>query len=162
MAVKPTPLAVAAVSAVLLVAVLAVDAGMNRTFSLDVRGVDGWVTVATSDEGRGYPRAVHSLAPVTVADNGSVEFRLRVDNGYPWTFSGTYDAHAYGEPVAQGEVSAGARSAGTATFTVDLASLTQDHLGPRPAREPHDRVYLEVLVDEDVVGGEVAVREAGA
>lgn len=159
---RPSPLAVAAVSGLLLVTVLAVDSSMNRTYRLEVESENGWVTVMESSSASGPfgPRAVYSRAPVTVADNSSVSFRLVAENGYLWTWTGPWEARSEGRLLAGGALDVPGRGTATSEFTVDFTARPMP--GPYPERVPFDTLYLELSVDGDYTFSDVLVQEAEA
>lgn len=157
------PLAVAAVAGILLVVVLGVDASMNRTYRLEVQAVDGWKTVAEGPVGgEHYGRAIYSLAPVTVADNTSVTFRVTVDNGYAWGFSEPYEVLSQGRVVAAGVVEAPARGAGAEQFTLNAAQVREPGgYGPERATGG-ELLFLELRIDGEYLYGETVIQEASA
>lgn len=159
MARRSAPLVVAAVSAVLLVAVLAVDASMDRSYALEVRGEDGWRSFAHHTDA--YPRGGMFGGPVVVSDNSSVEFRIRVDNGMPWAMSETYDVSVYGRHVADGAIEAPARGTGVSGFTLDVQNLTEQSRGPEFGAGG-ETLWFEVRVGDEYLTGEVIIQEARA
>lgn len=150
---------VAAVSGLLLVVVLAVDASMNRTYALDVEGTDGWRTFAT-DAQVSYPRFDYGGSAVDVADNTSVTFRVRADNGFPWELSKTFTVTSYGVRVAEGVISAPARGEGVAEFSLNVSDLAGSPPYPKQDASNYENVYLELHVGNEIVGGTVNIREA--
>ena len=120
------PLAVAIAAMVLLVGSVTFDAVFHRTYRVDVHDAQGWQTIGTAGGGQpgksalASPRGAH---PVIAARNATLEFRLRVDNGYPWSYSGHYDVAYNGVGIADGDISAPARGVGESPFTIPAASL---------------------------------------
>jgi hypothetical protein len=162
---RVSPLAVAAVSGILLMVVLGVDATVNRSYAVDVEGTGGWQTVAqgpVQDE-YAFVRYPFATGAVEVEDNASVTFRVRGENGYPWAMSERYTVYGSGAVVAEGILTAPARGSGESEFTLDVARLASGPYGqPKLAGDPADRIYLELRVGGETLYGEVAVREAGA
>lgn len=167
---RVTPLTVATVSAVLLVAVLAVDATMNRTYKLQVQATDGWKTFAESPTGEyEYARPYASYAPQTIANNSSVTFRVFAENGYPWALDKPYEVFYQGSLVASGTIEAPARGSGTAEFTLDVERLVAPYYGaqkPIPDRPgiSTDIVFLELRIagEDDSIAGEVYLQEVSS
>lgn len=123
---------------------------MNRTVILDRQVGGGWRLVASDPPtyeakplepvGRGTERA---------QANETLEFRLRVDNGYPWSYSERYRVFSNGLEVASGTLEAGARSEGEAAFTVraEGAHAGEQTKDPSGAAVPvFTSMSIEVLV----------------
>ncbi len=140
-----SPLAVAAVAGALLLVVLGVDASMNRTFYLDVQVNGEWQTVAENGEGsRGYVERYYAGSSPVFAANETVDMRLRVDNGYPWAWTGSYHVLVQGRTVEKGDVRAPARGEGDIAFEFN-ASAQETGL-PEPAKGEIRFLYVQVEV----------------
>ncbi len=159
--VKPKPLSIAIGAAVLLVVVLAADISMNRSYGVDLRDAEGeWVTVTESrlfeSRARPYGAFASSIDP-----NGTVEMRIRVDNGYAWAFDKEYVVYANANEIARGTLEVPARSSGTATFTVPGKAFFG--AGPDfPKSEGTHYVQIELVVAGEHLYGSVNVKEASS
>lgn len=147
------PLVVAIIASVALVALLAADASMNRTLALDQRVGDGWRTVAAEPMTHDRPFVA---APDSVAANETLTFRLRVENGHPWSYSESYRVYANGLEVASGTLEAPARGDGESTFNVRAAAAGAAERGP-----PGGAGYLElqVRIDDQYLYAGLEVRQ---
>lgn len=118
---------IALIAAVLLVAVVSVDAAVNRTVSLDVQDQDGqWRTIATSLETDAfYPRPGGEIV-VEANRTDELDFRLTVDNEPPWGFAEDYSVRGNGRIVASGSITADGGGTGEARFSVPADDLLQE------------------------------------
>lgn len=120
------PLSVALAAAVLLVVVVGADATMDRSLHLDRQDADGaWVTLASGGEIPPEERYKMFADPTVRADdvNATLTMRVRVENGYPWSYDEAFVAYAQGVEVARGRVEAEPRGAGATEFEVPLRRL---------------------------------------
>ena len=158
-----TPLAVAVVAMGLLVVSVGFEVVFQRTYSVDVQVDSGWQTIGQSGDrgsGRMYsePKLTSGAGAITVARNETLEFRIRVDNGYPWSYSEAYDVRVEGVIVAEGELAAEARSEGTSTFTVP-ASTFFARMSPDPERNL-TTAYFDVQIGSAYVSASFFLQEA--
>lgn len=119
---RSTALVTAAAAAALLVVVVGVDAAVNREFFVDVESGGGWLTVVSSPPFRQEERVVFEGVRVNLSQ--PVEFRLRVDNGYPWAYSEAFRVRDAGVIVNEGRLEAPAGGEGSATFSVPPQRFT--------------------------------------
>src|SRR5688500_7030591 len=104
-------LVVAVVAGLGLIATISVDAAMNRVISVDVKDGTAWRTVGEHGDVGGTSRAYLEFPPagIPVERNGSIDMRLRVDNGYYWGYDEHYTVRYGGLILAEGELQAPAR-----------------------------------------------------
>ena len=158
-------LSVAIGASVLLVAVVAVDASMNRVYHVEAFLEGRWIQVAThpvTDEtyARGYP----SFVTFDVNASDDVRVRLRVDNGYPWAFEERFDVLVNGEYLFDGTLTAAARSEGVAETTVKGSKLFGAGYETRPVPngsggQPVWMPTFDANVGGERFGGIVYLRE---
>ena len=142
------PLIVAGVAAALLVVVLAVDLSFNRSYALDLRQDDAWVQVAEFP----FPRYDEARGPDSgpaVDPNGTVEMRVRVDNGYPMEFSKSFALYVGGTRVGDGLLTAPALGEGEAIVTFPASTLfrNSDPLGPPGVEGEGSTAYAWVRLE---------------
>jgi len=161
----PQPLIVAGVAAALLVVVVGVDVAIDRSFVLELKTApDEWTQIASTQMHERYvsvPRP-YAEAQMPVNRTDTLEFRLRVENDYPWALDERFEVYSHGQKLAEGRLQAPAGGAGQATFEVTVARL-MDGQGymPSPERGAPQlySLYVEVYVDGQYVSGSFAVRE---
>ena len=118
------------VAAAALVVIVGVDAALDRTLALDVREEGGWRTLATQGgEAPSYFQPYRE-STVSASRNDSLEFRVRLDNGYPWAFDEAFRVLESGSIVAEGRLTAPAGGEGSATFTVPASRFYRDNVEP--------------------------------
>jgi hypothetical protein len=160
------PLAIAIVGMALLAVSITVDVAMNRTYYVDVRDDGAWRTVgqsASAEHGMARPAYVDApYGSIIVEPNGTLELRLRAENGYPWALSEEYHVIVNGVSAAQGSITAPANGAGESAFTLSAASLLAMGAPTKPvdgsARVSF--VYFNVDVDGKAFGANLQVQEA--
>lgn len=156
------PLVVAVVAMGLLVLSVGFEVVFHRSYAVDVQASDGWLTIgATGSEPYtlAKPGETSGGAVVQASRNDTLTFRLRVDNGYPWSHSEDYDVRVNGVIVAEGKLEADARSEGTSTFEVRAAVFFQG-AAVEPARAPGVQFgYLDVQVGSAFVYASFQVQE---
>lgn len=118
------PLAIAVVAMVLLVGSVTVEVAFQRSYVVQAHDATGWQTIgqAPIDASKPTVRAP-AQRTIVVSHNGSVEFRLRLDNGMLWSASENYDVIVGGASVADGTLAAPARGVGESLFTIPVATL---------------------------------------
>lgn len=139
------------------------ELAFQRSYTVDVRGATGWQTVAVSlreDTRAMEPVATRAGDAIEVDRNGTITFRLVVDNGYPWRITEPYDVRYQGVIVAEGVIEAPARGEGTSTFEIPARTFL-DSLGRAP-ETPLQFPYLDVRVDSRYLSGNFQLREADA
>lgn len=118
------PLAVAIAAMVLLVGSVTFEAVFHRTYAVEIHGAIGWQTIGSAGAEPDGKRAVFPAAQTIVADrNATLEFRFRVDNGYPWSYADHYNVLYAGVGVAEGDIAAGGRGVGLSTFTIPASTF---------------------------------------
>lgn len=157
-------LTVAAAAGVLLVAVVAVDASMNRVFHLEAQLGGNWVKVATYPYQHGSRYYEPSLAAFDLNASEQVPFRVRVENGYPWTVSEDVEVTMDGRPVHQGRLEADRFTDGVAPFAIPAQDLLRGGgAGGRPVADPPEAPasipHFWVRVGAVQLGGSLAFRE---
>ena len=159
------PLIVAGVAAALLVVVLAADLSFNRSYALDLRQDDAWVQVAE------FPYSLYSEArPVDdghrVDPNGTVEMRVRVDNGYPLAFSERFALYVGGTRVGDGIITAPASGAGEAIVTFPASALFRESDPRAPVGVEDDRssayAWIRLEIGRDTWEHSMFVRSVAA
>lgn len=140
---RASPLLVAGVAAVLLLVVLGVDATVNRTYRLEVEDGTGWRTLGTSGEGHRFPEPP---AMPTVDANGSVRFRLRADNGWPFAHEQEWVASANGFELARGRLVVPAGGSASAEFEMDPRVVEPPMPPDQPRRVDDERVFVTIEV----------------
>jgi len=153
------PLVVAIVAFALLGVSVGFEAAFHRTIYLDVKSGEGWQTIGQSaTPGMGGPRATAAIYPIPLSPNGTLELRVRIDNGYPWSFSHHYDVTSQGLLVASGTVTAPGRDVGESSFTLSYAQLVG--AGGKPTGTNVTFASVGVQVGNDYAGGSFQVQEA--
>jgi len=158
------PLAVAIGAMILLVASVTFEVVFEREITLEVRGPLGFqdITEGTSASGefRSTPKPglTRATDPVVAAPNDTIEFRVRVDNGFPWAYDEPYDVRFQGVIVAEGEIQAGARDRGESSFTIPAstffsAGTTDPSLDVIP-------IYIDVQIGSEYASGSFHLKEA--
>ena len=152
-------LAVAVGAAVLLVAVVAVDAAVNRTYHLEAYLDGRWVKLGSHPSA--YDVAMPSYVAFDLNASDVVPFRVSAENGYPWGLSKDVEVSAQGVLLHTGTLTAEARGTGAATFDVPASRLLS-HAGPErggPPGEPLWTWWLSVRVGVESFQGHLGVRE---
>jgi hypothetical protein len=154
----------AGVAAGLLVIVVAADASMTATYTLDVWTGTGWRELAR--EPLNYEERAIPWSPAIVSANGTDELRFRVqlDNTYPWARSTEYRAYNGAEEVAAGDLRAEGRSHAEVEFTIP-ASRFFDGGGRGPAQPAEGGLYytdVVVRAGGESLYGSFALREVGS
>jgi hypothetical protein len=157
------PLVVAIVAMALLLTSVGAELAFHRTYALDVRDPAGWLTVAESyDPTASGPRATPLLAHAILANaSDQVELRVRVDNGYPWSYSHSFVVSTMGLRVAEGTLTAPARDTGASSFTIPASTLLSG-LSPAAKGGPGGNVttaYLDVQVGSVGFSGSFQLQE---
>lgn len=118
-------LTIAVVAIVLLIVSITVDATMNRSYAVDVKDNGDWRTVASTPRGDGRYSVAEPVGygSVPVAPNGTVELRLRADNGYPFALDQHYLVRFNGAIAAEGDIHAPARGTGESAFNLSAAKI---------------------------------------
>jgi hypothetical protein len=126
-------LMIAVVAMALLVGSVTFEVVFQRTYALQVHDPPGWQTIGQSASANDVatPRAGPASHAILAARNASIDFRLRVDNGYPWASSQHYDIVFNGLSVADGTIAAPARGVGETPFTIPAATLLRGSGGPK-------------------------------
>lgn len=140
------PLLVAITCMVLLLGSVTFEVVFHRTFTVEVHDAAGWQTIGSFGTGDQNLRAGPVLSDHAVPANRSdvVEFRVRVDNAYPLSYSHSYIVGYQGINVAEGTLTAPARDIGTSSFTIPAATLL---VSSGPKTEPGGNitfVYFDV------------------
>ena len=127
-------LVVAIVAGLGLVATISLDATMGRVISVDVKDGSAWRTVAEQGDvgngGRSFAEPFPAGGGVPVERNGSIDMRLRVDNGYFWSYDEHYVVRYGGLILAEGDLRAPARGTGESAFSVPAARFFADAGAP--------------------------------
>jgi hypothetical protein len=148
------PLVIAAIAMVLLIGSVTFEVGFQQAYSVQVRDGAAWRTIGeTASDPTRSPTLALSRAIVAPA-NGSVEFRLRIDNGRPWAASEHYDVIVGGLNVADGTITAPARGVGESAFSVPVSSLVNPNGGAPLKESPASNVTF-VNFDVEVAGRQV-------
>lgn len=156
-------LTVAVAAGVLLVATVAADASMNRTYRLEAHLDGRWIALASSpvdDLSRGMP----SLVAFDLNASDEVPFRVVAENGYPWRLSTSYDLMVGGVSLHRGALDAPAFQEAKQEFAVPARSL-MTQAGGYPLEKPGgaaDRLWspsITLEVAGEVLYGSVAFRE---
>ena len=156
------PLVVAVTAMALLVASVGFEVLFHRTYQLDVRTDDGWMTIGTSGDPYGVarPRETQGGGVVRASSDDTLTFRLRVDNGYPWSMSEAYDVRVGGVIVAEGTIAAAGRGDGESTFTVRAATLfSQSGRSPDVEGKNITFAYVDVAVERVYLSGTFQLEE---
>lgn len=145
-----TALVTAGVAAALLVVTLGVDVAMTTTYALDVWTGTAWRELVRDPYviDRQYRGPEQAL--VTANASEDVRFRLRAENGYPWSKDGGFRVLHNGEEVASGSLDLPARSSDEAEFSIPAARLIQGagQYEPKPVGSTDTFVSLYVEVDD--------------
>ncbi len=154
---------VAAVAAGLLIVVLAVDTSMARSVHLDVQQDGEWMTVGADSRDRSTAQPFgFGMRAVQVDPNGTLDFRVRMDNGYPWEYREPFRVMLNGVIIAEGALEVPGRSTGEARFTVEGRTLLESAHGPRPARDGGTFVSLELMTGSTAVYATLNMQEKEA
>jgi len=157
------PLVVALVAMGLLVVSVGTELAFHRSFALDVHDAAGWLTVGESYDptDNGVPRATPALThAVLVNASDALDLRVRVDNGYPWSYSHAYVVSTGGLRVGEGTLTAPASGTGTATFSVPASTFFSSYAGgPKIAGGNVTTAYLDVQVGAVSFSGTFQVQE---
>ena len=158
------PLAVAIGAMVLLVGSVSFELFFQRSYALEVFHDGGWTTIGqTETPGDSSPRPMTPLAGAIIVNRSDdVQFRLRLDNGYPWSYAHHYDVEAYGLRVAEGDISAGGRDIGTSTFKVPASTLLGSFAGKVGPGANITQAYLNVQIGTTSVSGTLELQEAAS
>jgi hypothetical protein len=158
MAASP-PLVVAVIAMVLLFGSVTFEVAFQRVYYVDVENGAGWQQV-----GHAGPAGAAGPAPpdrgLAVAASGNVSLRLRVDNGYPWSYAQHYEATYGGLSIASGDVTARARDTGVATFEVPASTFFQGAAAAPKIAPNTTFVDLEVRVGDVTVPASFQLQEA--
>ena len=153
-------LTVALAAGVLLVAVVAVDASMNRVYHLEAKLEGRWIRVVSSDMDwtrGGEP----SLVAFDLNATDKVDFRVVAENGYPWALSEPVEVAAMNVALHSGTLEAPAFGHGETAFTLDASRiLSQPAFGG--GERPGERFWhpsFTLRVGDDVYYGGAAFRE---
>lgn len=161
MAIRPLHVAMAA--AALLVMTLAVDVAVTRTAKLEVNDAGTWRTVIVDPSTDPYATSYRSVAPQRVDPNGTLEFRLTLDNEYPWAWTEEYVLLANGRELARGTLDAPARGVANVTVSVPVTDLRTGPGGPyEPVKADTDYAYpsLELTLGGRILYGSLALEVA--
>lgn len=157
------PLIVAVVAMGLLVVSVGFEVLFHRSYAIDVQTPDGWITIGGTGSdpyGLSRPAETSGGAIVEVARNDTITFRLRADNGYPWSLSEPYDVRVGGVIVAEGTIAADARSEGESTFTLRAALfLPRTTETPVPEKPGSTLGYFDVQIGDAFVSASFQVQE---
>jgi len=163
------PLAIAVAAMALLVGSVTFEMIYHRSFTVEVRDASGWLTIGESvsnvDTPTRFAAAPLANRAIVVDRNATVEFQLRVDNGYPWSYSHHYDVSNGGLRVAEGDVRASARDVGTSPFTIPAATLLNPTFGTKEVPGASTNVTfvsLYVTVGSTEVPASFQLQEAGS
>lgn len=157
------PLAIGVAAMALLVVSVGFEILVHRSFAVDVRTDDGWQTIgATGQSNEPYrTKPLGVTDPIEASRNDTLQFRLRVDNGYPWSYSEHfYVTGGSGVTVAEGELVAPGRGLGEATFDVRLGRLVE--YWPKPAdaeRTEFQTVSFNVVVGSSYIYSSFQIKE---
>jgi hypothetical protein len=119
-------LIIAVVGMALLVVSITVDVNVNRAFYVDAKDAGEWRTVGelgAHEFERPYATPIGPYGAIVVPPNGSLDMRVRVDNGYPWAYAQHYVVLVNGAQAASGELTAPARGMGEAAFSLPASKL---------------------------------------
>lgn len=158
-----TPLTVAMVAMGLLVVSVGFEVLYHRSYFVDVAAGTGWQTIGTSgdpgDSARYAARPEFTTAGdvVEAPRDGTLQFRVRVDNAYPWSFSESYDVRVGGVIVAEGELTAAASAEGTSTFTIPASTFYASI--PKDPERNVTSAWLDVQVGSVYVSGSLLLQE---
>lgn len=158
-------LTVAVAASVLLVALVAADAAMNRAYHLEARLGGEWVRVASLPEARLREAPAISLFPFDLNASDTVTFRIRAHNGHPWPMQSFAEVTISGRHAFSGLLEAGAFQDAEVTFDVPAAQLMEDGVawGPeRAAPGAQGRPWhpsLVLRVGGDLAHASLAIRE---
>jgi len=125
------PLFVAIVAGVALAVSIGVDATINRTYHLSVQENGGWRELA-SDPYTATKAVPFGPDAVVAGPNDNVTFQLRVENGYPWAASASWEARVNGVSYARGTLDAPGRGEGEATFSIPAKVWWSNGAAPEP------------------------------
>ena len=102
-----------------------VDATMTRGYAVDGKENGDWRTVASTPQGQGRYSVAEPIGygSVPVAPNGTVQLRLRADNGYPFALDQHYLVRFNGAIAAEGDIHAPARGTGESMFHLSAAKI---------------------------------------
>jgi hypothetical protein len=147
----------------LLVAVVAADATMNRTYKLEAYLDGRWILVASTPEDV-MTREFPSLVPLPLNASDDVSFRLSAHNGYPWSLSKDFDLTVGGVSVQRGALDASSFQDDREEFTVPASALMTQGAGfpaekPPPGNERFWSPQILLEVDGETLYGSVAFRE---
>ena len=127
------PLAIAVAAMILLVGSVTFEIVFHRSFSVEVHDAAGWHTIGTAGTEPSRPAALHAPVTVVADRNATLDFQLRTDNGYPWSYADHYAVIYNGAVVAEGDIAAGARGVHESPFSLPAATLFS---GLGPSAEP--------------------------
>ena len=148
----------------LLVISVGFEVIVHRTYGVDVRVGDVWRTIAVSGStGEPYRSTpVEATEPIVAGVNDTLQFRVRVDNGYPWSYSEHYYVTSNsGITVADGELAAASRGYGEATFGIVLGRIVDPGaLAPEAKTSPYRSASLNVAVGSVYLYASFQVQEA--
>lgn len=139
---------------------VAFEVVFSRGYTLEVKDGDGaWLLVGSGgNDARALEPIYTRAGSVVVAGREDmVQFRLTVDNGYPWSFSQPYDARVQGVILAEGVIAAGARSTGESLFEIRAAPFIAST--PKEAASNITFAYIDVQINRNNVGGNFQIQE---
>ena len=154
---------VALAAGVLLVAVVAADASMNRVYHLEAKLEGNWVKVASSQPEWGYGREPSLVAfPLNASDE--VPIRVTAENGHPWPLGRDVDVLVSGQTVFSGRFDAPAFGTAQHGFLVNATRLATPGHGfvPERAFPDGERIWTPSFVlhvGDDAYHGGLAFRE---
>lgn len=146
---------IAMAAGALLIVVVAADATITRSVTLEVETDEGdWHQIATTKDDR-YNRPGGELV-LERNRSDEVTLRVAVDNEPPWAYEEDYVLRSSGRDLASGTLAAEGRSTAEDTVTVTVSQLLHD--APH-TRGGHQFTDVQLSIGTDHLYGGLSIQE---